>query len=64
MIGPGQRLSRLDALSSLTTGGAFFCGEESRLGSLVSGKLADLAVLSADPLTVPEERPSRKSTRS
>jgi predicted amidohydrolase YtcJ len=36
-------------------GGAYLCGKESSLGSLEIGKLADLAVLSDDPLMVPEE---------
>jgi hypothetical protein len=37
-------------------GGAYLCGEEARLGSLETGKLADLAVLSDDPLEVAEKR--------
>jgi hypothetical protein len=36
-------------------GSAWFSGEEDRKGSLEVGKLADLAVLSADYFSVPEE---------
>jgi hypothetical protein len=56
IIGPQQRLTRLQALRAFTMGGAYFCGEEARRGSLEVGKLADLAVLSDDPLQVPDER--------
>jgi hypothetical protein len=34
--------------------GAYCCFDEARRGSLAPGKLADLVVLSDDPLTVPE----------
>lgn len=51
---PGQRLSRLEALHLYTLGGAYAAGMEVHLGSLEPGKLADLAVLSGDPLTCPE----------
>jgi predicted amidohydrolase YtcJ len=37
-------------------GGAYFCGIETRCGSLEAGKLADLAVLCDDPLRIPAER--------
>ena len=37
-------------------GSAWFSKEEDVLGSLEAGKLADLAVLSDDYLTVPESR--------
>ena len=36
-------------------GGAYFSFEEGRRGSLETGKLADLAVLSDDYMTVPED---------
>ena len=55
VIGSGQRLSRLEALRALTMGGAHLCFDEGRRGSLEPGKLADLAVLSDDLLTMPEE---------
>ena len=54
VLGPGQCLSRMEALRAFTTGGACFSFDEDRRGSLEPGKLADLAVLSDDLLTVPE----------
>jgi predicted amidohydrolase YtcJ len=36
-------------------GGAYFCGVETQRGSLEVGKLADLAVLSHDPLQVADD---------
>ena len=48
----GQQISRLEALRMYTIGGAFHSFDEDRLGSLEDGKLADLAVLSDDPLSV------------
>ncbi|WMD21487.1 amidohydrolase [Achromobacter seleniivolatilans] len=55
VIGPAQRLSRWQALQLITSHGAWLSYEEGRKGTLEAGKLADLAVLSADPLTVPDE---------
>jgi len=53
-----ERLSRLDALRIQTTlhpaGGARQLGRRSRGGRLAVGEPADLVVLSADPLSVPE----------
>lgn len=49
-------LSRSEALRLYTEGSAWFCGEEADRGSLEVGKLADLAVLSGDFLTVPLEQ--------
>jgi predicted amidohydrolase YtcJ len=54
-IATGQRLSREDALRAATIEGAWLTFEEGEKGSLEPGKLADLAVLSADPLTCPED---------
>ncbi|MFI0370592.1 amidohydrolase [Actinomadura sp. 1N219] len=53
--GPGERVSRLAALRAWTSEGAYQDGLEDEKGTLVPGRLADLAVLGADPLTVPEE---------
>jgi hypothetical protein len=53
--GPGQRLSRLDALRSMTLWAAKLSFDEDRLGSLEPGKLADLVVIDRDYLTCPEE---------
>ncbi|HEY3307259.1 MAG TPA: amidohydrolase [Desulfuromonadaceae bacterium] len=50
-----NRLDRLAALRLYTVGSSWFSGEEEKKGALVPGQLADLAVLSADYLTVPEE---------
>ena len=55
VLGPEQRLSRLEASRVLTIGGAYFSFEEDVRGSIEPGKLADMAVLSKDILTVPDE---------
>jgi predicted amidohydrolase YtcJ len=39
-----------------TQGSAYFSFDDNRLGSIESGKLADLAVLSDNPLTVSDEQ--------
>lgn len=53
---PGQNLTRAEALRLYTNGGAWSTFEEGRKGSIEPGKYADLAVLNADYLTVPEEQ--------
>ena len=55
-LGPGQRLSRADALRALTIDAAWQSDLETSLGSLEPGKRADLVVLSGNPLTVPDVR--------
>lgn len=55
VLGPNQILTRMEALKAITMGGAYFSFEEEHRGSLEAGKLADLAVLSDDYLTVPED---------
>lgn len=55
VLAPDQCMNRLEALKAFTLGGAYFSFDEERRGSLVPGKLADLAVLSDDPLTVPDD---------
>ena len=50
-----NRLDRLTALRLYTLGSSWFSGEEGEKGMLAPGQLADLAVLSADYFTVPEE---------
>jgi predicted amidohydrolase YtcJ len=45
--------SRIDALKTYTVNGAWMSFEEGQRGSLTPGKLADLAVLDRDYLTVP-----------
>lgn len=53
--GPEETPSRLEALRMYTSGSAWFAHDESRRGTLAVGKLADLAVLSKDYLSVPLE---------
>jgi predicted amidohydrolase YtcJ len=53
-LAPEQAISRQEALRCATAGGAYLTFDEDKKGSLEPGKLADLAVLSADPLTVAE----------
>jgi len=56
MRGPEEIPSRIDALKFYTLGSAWFSFDEDKRGSLDVGKLADLAVLSADYLTIPTEK--------
>jgi predicted amidohydrolase YtcJ len=51
----GQQISRLEALRLYTEGAAWFSFDDHNIGSFVEGKYADLAVLSQDYLTVPEQ---------
>lgn len=53
---PGEVYSRELALYSYTMGNAIAAFEEHIKGSLTVGKLADIAVLSQDLLTVPDEK--------
>jgi hypothetical protein len=52
---PDQRMSRAEALKSYTLQAAYAAFEEELKGSLTPGKLADIAVLSKDILTIPED---------
>src|SRR6266576_1115049 len=54
-----NRLDRMEALRRYTVGSAWFSGEEDKKGSVEIGKLADLAVLSADYFSVAEEEIKR-----
>jgi len=56
VIAPTEKLSREEALRAATLEGAYLTFEEDLKGSLEPGKLADMAVLSDDPLTCAEER--------
>ena len=51
--GPEQTPTREDALRAYTIGSAWFSFDENKRGSLEVGKLADLAVLTKDYMTVP-----------
>jgi len=55
VIALSQKLTRAEALHAATLGGAYVTFEEHDKGSIEPGKLADLAVLDADYLTVPED---------
>jgi predicted amidohydrolase YtcJ len=48
--------TRLQALHMYTLGSAWFSSEEDDFGSFEVGKVADLAVLTDDYLTVPDDR--------
>ena len=52
-IGADERITPLQALEAITIDGARIYGEESKKGSIEVGKVADFAILSANPLTVP-----------
>ena len=51
---PQQRLTAEEALRASTTAPAWLSGDEGRRGTLTPGKLADLTVLTNDPLSAPE----------
>ncbi|HEV3203433.1 MAG TPA: amidohydrolase [Gemmataceae bacterium] len=54
-----NRLDRVEALRRYTLGSAWFSGEEDKKGAIAPGYLADLAVLSSDYFSVPEEEIKR-----
>ena len=56
IVGPAQRLSRVDVAQGRDPGGRLSHGRGGREGSIERGKLADLAVLSDDPTMCPEDR--------
>ena len=51
----GNRLTREEALRLFTVAGSWFSSEEGVKGRIATGQLADLAVLSADYFSIPEE---------
>jgi hypothetical protein len=53
---PEQRLSVMEALRMYTLDAAYSSGEENVKGSIEEGKLADLTVLSKDPVVVEPEK--------
>jgi predicted amidohydrolase YtcJ len=55
-LGPGQGISRADAIRSVTINGAYTSFEEKVKGSIQPGKYADFVVLSGDILKVPAEQ--------
>jgi predicted amidohydrolase YtcJ len=62
MINGAQEISRQEVLKLYTGNNGWFLREEDQLGTIEPGKLADVAVLSDDYFTVPEE--SLKKIRS
>jgi len=59
LYGESNRLDRMEALRLFTVGSSWFSSEEGKKGSITPGQLADLAVLSADYFSVPEEEIKR-----
>src|SRR5262249_9416683 len=55
-IPENQQISRLEALRMYTIGSAWLSFDDDRLGSIEPGKLADLVVLSDDPLKVSDDK--------
>jgi len=53
---PAQKLTREEALRTMTLDPAYGSFHENTKGSLTPGKLADLTVLSQDILTVPDDK--------
>jgi predicted amidohydrolase YtcJ len=54
---PNQnRLSRMEALRLYTVGSSWFSSEDGKKGAIAPGQLADLAVLSDDLFSIPEQR--------
>ncbi len=56
LLAKENRLDRAKALELYTVGSAWFSGEEKVKGRLAPGQYADMALLSDDYFTVPEER--------
>ena len=54
-----SRLNRAEALRLYTMGSSWFSTEDGKKGALIPGQLADLAVLSADYFSIPEEEIKR-----
>ena len=54
-----NRLERMEALRLFTIGSSWFSSEEGKKGSIAPGQLADLAVLSSDYFSIPEEEIKR-----
>ncbi len=55
VLSPQERISTKQALAMYTTNAAYASFEETIKGSITRGKLADMVVLSADPLKSPPE---------
>lgn len=55
VIGENQRISPIDALRATTIDAAWQIFQEDKIGSIETGKLADLIVLDQNPLLVPHD---------
>lgn len=55
LLSQANRLDRAKALELFTVGSAWFSGDEQVKGRIAPGQLADMALLSADYFTVPED---------
>lgn len=55
VVGPDQTIPLQDALRTYTVNGAYLTYEEGIRGSLETGKLADMVVVDADLLNVPDD---------
>lgn len=55
MYDHGNRLDRMEALRLWTVGSSWFSSDQGAKGAIVPGQLGDLAVLSADYFSIPEE---------
>jgi len=55
LYGRENRFDRSEALKLYTLGSSWFSSEDGKKGALAPGKLADLAVLSGDYFSIPEE---------
>lgn len=55
LLGADQRLTVEEALKGITINGAYQIFEEDSKGSITEGKVADLVILGANPLTTPVE---------
>ena len=56
VLGPGQKLNRVEALACASREGAWLSFEEDFKGTLEVGKAADIAILSEDLLEIDENR--------
>jgi predicted amidohydrolase YtcJ len=56
IVGPDERVSPYEAMKMITIWGAEQFGEEASKGSIKEGKLADLVVLSDNPVTMDPEK--------
>ena len=58
-VNPGQQLTRQEALRLFTRGNSWFLRMEDKIGSIETGKLADLLVLNKDYFSVSDEEIKR-----